>query len=193
MTSHHGSQAAGRSTSVTTSRSRLQSYPSLPSPHCHDTSLHTALVTLGDVSQCKGFLIQFSLYFASHEGMSQQKKISHFMGLLTGKALKWTTAVWEQGGEFISMYQRFTEQFCHVFDQTLERKEAGPTPPWQLVTQALIIDIISTERKIGGHVCLLTYTRWCPPAPYVCKPKCLTPCQLVNFSHYPHHSGPGPT
>lgn len=55
-----------------------------------------------DAVRCKGFLLQCSLFFASYPGMPETCKVSYFMELLTGKALTWATAVWEQGDESIS-------------------------------------------------------------------------------------------
>lgn len=65
------------------------------------------------------FLLQCSLYFANYEGMSKRHKVSHFMNLLTGKALKWATAMLEQGGEHVSSHEQFPELYCRVFYQSV--------------------------------------------------------------------------
>lgn len=46
-----------------------------------------------DTSQCKGFLLQCSLYFAGHKELSKRQNIAQFLGLLNEKALKWARAV----------------------------------------------------------------------------------------------------
>lgn len=70
-------------------------------------------------------MLQCSLYFASHEGITEQQKIARFMNLLSGRALKWASAVWDQGGSPVTLYQHFTELFRRVFDHATDGKEAG--------------------------------------------------------------------
>lgn len=53
----------------------------------------------GDITKCKGFLLQCSLYSTTLTGSSGQQKIAQFMNLLTGCALKWATTVWNHGGQ----------------------------------------------------------------------------------------------
>lgn len=47
------------------------------------------------------------------------------MELLTGSALTWAMAVWEQGSEPISSYECFTELCQRVFDHLAESREMG--------------------------------------------------------------------
>lgn len=56
----------------------------------------------GEQERCKGFLLQCSLFFSSHPDMPEARKIAHFLRLLTGHALLWATAVWEQEGGIIA-------------------------------------------------------------------------------------------
>lgn len=41
------------------------------------------------------------------------------MNLLTGKALKWATAMLEQGGEHVSSHEQFPELYRRVFYQSV--------------------------------------------------------------------------
>lgn len=71
-------------------------FPPIPAPEKY----------AGDPAQCKGFLLQCFLFFASYPVMPETRKVTHFMELLTGKALFWATAVWEQGGESMSSLEQ---------------------------------------------------------------------------------------
>lgn len=72
----------------------------------------------GDPEQCKGFLLQCSLFFTSYPGMLEMQKATYFMEILTGNALTRVTTLWEQGGEPISYYEQFTGLFRSVFNHT---------------------------------------------------------------------------
>lgn len=52
----------------------------------------------GDITECKGFLLQGSLYFTTLIGFSEQQKRVLYVNLLTGHALKWATADWNHRG-----------------------------------------------------------------------------------------------
>lgn len=58
----------------------------------------------GIPSLSRGFLFQCSLYFAGQTSITDQQKIAQFLNLLTDKALKWATAVYEKGCESIPSY-----------------------------------------------------------------------------------------
>lgn len=77
------------------------------------------------MSYCKGFLLQFSLYFTTQIGATDQQKVAQLINLLTGKALKWATAIWEKGEEPTTSYKCFIEMFHWVFAHSLEDVEVG--------------------------------------------------------------------
>lgn len=78
---------------------------------------------VGKASQCYGFLLQCSLYYTGQVGINNQQKIAQFLNLLSDKALKWATPVWEKGGESLSSYNCFIKIFCHVFFFTMLQAE----------------------------------------------------------------------
>lgn len=79
----------------------------------------------GDLSLCKGLVLQCSLYLACHGGMSEAEKITLFMNLISDKALKLATAVREIGGEPVASYAQFTDMFHRVLDHSPGSKEVG--------------------------------------------------------------------
>uniref|UniRef100_A0AAR2JHZ5 DUF4939 domain-containing protein n=1 Tax=Pygocentrus nattereri TaxID=42514 RepID=A0AAR2JHZ5_PYGNA len=48
----------------------------------------------GDPDQCRGFLLQCSVFFDNSPVATDQAKISFVVSRLTGKALDWATASW---------------------------------------------------------------------------------------------------
>lgn len=70
-------------------------------------------------SQCRGFLLQCSLYFTAQEGITDQSKTAQLLSLLMGKALSWAMVVWERGGEPITSYD------CYHNVHTPDGKEIG--------------------------------------------------------------------
>lgn len=78
----------------------------------------------GEVSDCKGFLLQCSLFFTAQIGTTDQQRIAQFINLITGKMLQWATTISEKGGEPTS-YERFVEQFMQVFNHCLEGMKIG--------------------------------------------------------------------
>lgn len=64
------------------------------------------------------------MYFLTLTGTSDQKT-AQFLNLLTGRALKWASAVWERGGKPTNSYNWFIELFKGVFDHQLEGVKIG--------------------------------------------------------------------
>lgn len=58
-------------------------------------------------------------------GNMDQKKITKFINLLTGKVLKWATTVWEKSSELTTSYKCFAELFHRVFDHNPKGVEIG--------------------------------------------------------------------
>uniref|UniRef100_A0A3B1JLN1 ribonuclease H n=1 Tax=Astyanax mexicanus TaxID=7994 RepID=A0A3B1JLN1_ASTMX len=81
----------------------------------------------GMASDCRGFLLQCSLYFTHQPAgyISDVEKIATVISLLKGKALEWATAVWEQAGTATQSYERFESLFRSVFDNPPDGKEGG--------------------------------------------------------------------
>lgn len=79
----------------------------------------------GEASECKGFLLQCSLFFTAQMGTTDEQKIAQFINLLTRKVLKWVIAMWEKGGKLTTSYNHFVELFCQVFIHTHKGVEVG--------------------------------------------------------------------
>lgn len=79
----------------------------------------------GNIRGCRGFLLQCSLYFNMHPGLSDSVRVGTIVSRLTGKALEWATAVVDAAGWLNFSYMEFMTQFRAVFDHPPEGKEAG--------------------------------------------------------------------
>lgn len=51
--------------------------------------------------------------------------MAEFISFLTGRALKWATAVWEAGDVALLSYEAFIDRFTMVFDHNPEGKEVS--------------------------------------------------------------------
>lgn len=67
----------------------------------------------------------FSVFvvFSQSWGLLNPWKITCFLNLLTGKALKWVQVVWEQEAKAISFCEPFSGLLCHVFNHSPNSKE----------------------------------------------------------------------
>lgn len=72
----------------------------------------------GETSQCKGFLLQCSLYFSGQEGVSEQQKIALFCSLSIGKIFNWAS-------RRRTSYKHYGKLFQRLFLHTLEGTEIG--------------------------------------------------------------------
>lgn len=61
----------------------------------------------------------------SQMGTTDQQKIAQFISLLTGKAIKWATVVWEKGHKLTTLYKNFIELFHRMFNHSPEGAEVG--------------------------------------------------------------------
>uniref|UniRef100_A0A3B1IFZ4 CCHC-type domain-containing protein n=1 Tax=Astyanax mexicanus TaxID=7994 RepID=A0A3B1IFZ4_ASTMX len=81
----------------------------------------------GDPEVCEGFLLQCSIYFAQQPppGPNDHAKVMFVTSLLTGKALKWATALWSQNPTVSASYEHFTSTFRTVFGNPKGGREIG--------------------------------------------------------------------
>lgn len=79
----------------------------------------------GDPARCRGFLLQGQLYIDAIRCQSDYNKLTWLLGFLTGKAILWAMAVWEQGGNAISAYENFVTLIKQVFDYAPEGREVS--------------------------------------------------------------------
>uniref|UniRef100_A0AAR2M0A3 DUF4939 domain-containing protein n=1 Tax=Pygocentrus nattereri TaxID=42514 RepID=A0AAR2M0A3_PYGNA len=77
----------------------------------------------GDPDQCRGFLLQCSVFFDNSPVATDQTKISFVVSRLAGKALDWATASWSSFSNWT--YARFLKEFRLVFDHPYEGKVSG--------------------------------------------------------------------
>lgn len=71
-----------------------------------------------------GFFAAVSPLLQRYEGICDMEKLTHFINFLKGKALEWSTALW-QGGNTVSNYKQFLNMFQRVFDHTPDGKEVS--------------------------------------------------------------------
>lgn len=64
-----------------------------------------------EVSKCKGFLLQGSLYLPTLMGTTEEQKIAQLISLLTGKVMKWVSAIWDCDNEHTTSYDYFIKLF----------------------------------------------------------------------------------
>lgn len=81
----------------------------------------------GDLGVCGRFLLQCSLVFQQQPSTynSDKSRIAFILGLLTGKAAQWATALWESNSHICQSYLVFTQEMRRVFDHPVKGKEAS--------------------------------------------------------------------
>lgn len=86
----------------------------------------------GTPTKCKGFLLQCSLYVNQQPSLypTDTSRISFVCSLLTGKALDWATAVWQDDGSVFPSFANFLQRFREVF----EHAAGGQRPGDQLLS-----------------------------------------------------------
>ncbi len=72
----------------------------------------------GSAERCRGFLRQCTIYFDNQPEAFRRDsaKCSFMMSLLTGKALEWASAVWDQDDCLRTSFDYFSKQICEVFE-----------------------------------------------------------------------------
>ncbi|KAL0153973.1 hypothetical protein M9458_050730, partial [Cirrhinus mrigala] len=81
----------------------------------------------GVAGDCKGFLLQCSITFATFPSMYQtdDAKIGLVINCLSGSALRWAESIWSQGGPVSSSYHAFAQHFLEVFGRSDQTTSAG--------------------------------------------------------------------
>lgn len=81
----------------------------------------------GTPTKCRGFLLQCSLFVNQQPLLypTESSRIAFVCSLLTGRALEWATAVWRTDGSAFPSFDTFLQQFCEVFEHSMERGDAG--------------------------------------------------------------------
>lgn len=83
----------------------------------------------GSPGRCKGFLTQCSLNFELQPNKfpTSRSKVAYVITLLSGKALAWATALWEQSPQpaVCSDYSRFIDEMRRVFEHPVRGREAA--------------------------------------------------------------------
>ncbi|KAL0161733.1 hypothetical protein M9458_045458, partial [Cirrhinus mrigala] len=81
----------------------------------------------GVAGDCKGFLLQCSITFATFPSMYQtdDAKIGLVINCLSGSALRWAESIWSQGGPVASSYHAFAQHFLEVFGRSDQMTSAG--------------------------------------------------------------------
>ncbi len=72
----------------------------------------------GSAEKCRGFLRQCTIYFYNQPEAFRRDsaKCSFMMSLLTGKALEWASAVWDQDDCLKTSFDYFSKQIREVFE-----------------------------------------------------------------------------
>uniref|UniRef100_A0AAR2IRM3 Retrotransposon gag domain-containing protein n=1 Tax=Pygocentrus nattereri TaxID=42514 RepID=A0AAR2IRM3_PYGNA len=76
-----------------------------------------------DPDQCRGFLLQCSVFFDNSPVATDQAKISFVVSRLAGKALDWATASWSSFSNWT--YACLLKEFRLVFDHPIEGRVSG--------------------------------------------------------------------
>lgn len=81
----------------------------------------------GDLGACGRFLLQCSLVFDLQPSTynSDKSRIAFILGLLTGRAAQWATALWENNSPICQSYNVFSQEMRRVFDHPVKGKEAS--------------------------------------------------------------------
>lgn len=66
----------------------------------------------------RGFVRQLDVYFKDHEGenLTEERKCSKVFSFLTGKAIEWASAIWDNDLRLRTSYAYFIQQLREVFE-----------------------------------------------------------------------------
>lgn len=118
---HQIQQLASQVERLTEGLSLLMDKPHTPDPSPAMPAIPKSGVYSGDSESCKGFLLQCKMYFEAYPTITEAYKYTNFHTLLSGKALKWASAVFNNKKEKCP-FDVFLSRFSHVFDQLAEGK-----------------------------------------------------------------------
>ncbi len=81
----------------------------------------------GSPTRCKGFLLQCSMFIGQQPTLypTDDSRIAFVCSLLTGRALEWATAIWEDDHAAFPSFASFTQSFKEVFEHPAGGKEVG--------------------------------------------------------------------
>lgn len=97
--------------------------PALPS---REPNIPTPERYAGALGTCKSFIMQCSLVFEQQPSTyaNDRAKICYMIGLLTGSALAWASAVWESQSNLCNSYPEFAEEMKKVFHHPVSGRDA---------------------------------------------------------------------
>lgn len=74
----------------------------------------------GEAAECSGFLLQVQLFIQRQPQLfpSEDAKVAFLISLLSGKALNWAKAVWNNNNPIIHSFEQFSAHFSDVFSTT---------------------------------------------------------------------------
>ena len=105
--------------------------PPFPQPPAninpHEPRIPTPERYAGEPDLCRSFLTRCSLFFSlqSTTFASETSKVALVINLLTGRAARWGTAVWENRHPCCSSFLALTEEMKRVFDRAAVGREAA--------------------------------------------------------------------
>ncbi len=112
----------------------MNASPQNPPPPASATASATASPRLafpekfdGSPTRCKGFLLQCSMFIGQQPTLypTDDSRIAFVCSLLTGRALEWATAIWEDDHAAFPSFASFTQKFKEVFEHPAGGKEVG--------------------------------------------------------------------
>ncbi len=112
----------------------MNASPQNPPPPASATASATASPRLafpekfdGSPTRCKGFLLQCSMFIGQQPTLypTDDSRIAFVCSLLTGRALEWATAIWEDDHAAFPSFASFTQNFKKVFEHPAGGKEVG--------------------------------------------------------------------
>uniref|UniRef100_A0A3B3QVB4 DUF4939 domain-containing protein n=1 Tax=Paramormyrops kingsleyae TaxID=1676925 RepID=A0A3B3QVB4_9TELE len=81
----------------------------------------------GNPDQCRGFLMQVSIYVEEHPEMftAPGAEVRFTISLLTGRAREWATAMWADRSPLLSSGGEFHRALMEVFDHPAKNGDIG--------------------------------------------------------------------
>ncbi len=103
--------------SLSQTRRTGSSSPRLPPPAFYS----------GEPQLCRSFLVKCSLYISLQPSSfpTEESKIAFVITLLSGRAARWGTTVWEQKLPCCTSFRSFSEEIRKVFDRAASGSEAA--------------------------------------------------------------------
>ncbi|KAL0195117.1 hypothetical protein M9458_008689, partial [Cirrhinus mrigala] len=98
------------------------SHGNFPEPHANSPLLYN-----GDPNSCRSFLAQCALVFSlqTRRYATEEARIAFILTLLTGRALEWGIAVWENQAPCCRSFRAFHEDMMALFDRSARGDEAA--------------------------------------------------------------------